>query len=78
MTKEKSKKILKGVVVSYKMAKTVVVRVDALKKHGKLQRFYKSSKRYKVHDPESKFKMGDVVKIQSSRPISKDKHWIVV
>lgn len=80
-TEEVKNKIVikkKGVVVSDRMAKTVVVAVDSLKTHSKYQKKYKSTKRYKAHDEEGKYKMGDVVEIVPCRPISKDKRYKVV
>jgi len=74
----KKGRTLVGVVVSDKMTKTVVVRVSRLKKHPKYKKYYKVSAKYKAHDPEQQFHIGDNVTIQETRPISKDKHWIVV
>ncbi|OHA13925.1 MAG: 30S ribosomal protein S17 [Candidatus Sungbacteria bacterium RIFCSPLOWO2_12_FULL_41_11] len=68
---------LKGTIISNKMAKTVVVRVDSLKKHSKYQKFYKVSKKYKVHDDKGEYKAGDIVMIQETRPFSKEKRWKV-
>lgn len=68
----------KGIVVSDKMAKTVVVSVDSLKTHSKYRKKYKSTKKYKAHDEEGKYKVGDVVEIVPCRPISKDKCYKVV
>ena len=59
------------------MAKTVVVRVDSLKKHEKYQKFYKVSKKYKVHDDKGEYKAGDILMIQETRPFSKEKRWKV-
>lgn len=73
-----SKKQLKGTVVSNKMQKTVVVRVERVKKHPKLKRIYKVHKKYKAHDEKEEYKKGDKVVIEECRPISKDKHWRVV
>ena len=79
MEKElKNKKVLKGKVVSDKMAKTVVVEVKRFVKHPKYGKFYNISKRYKAHDEESKAKLGDEVEIRECRPISKDKHFEVI
>lgn len=72
------KRILKGVVVSDKMDKTIVVLVERIKKHPKYKKRYLVSKKYKVHDPERKYHMGDKVQIQECRPISKEKRWIVL
>ncbi|MBI2627687.1 30S ribosomal protein S17 [Candidatus Nomurabacteria bacterium] len=70
--------ILKGVVVSDKMDKTVVVNVSRLVKHPLYGKFYKVSKRYKAHDEENKYKIGDKVEIVETRPISKDKRFKVI
>ena len=70
--------ILKGVVVSDKMDKTVVVSVSRFVKHSLYGKFYKISKRYKAHDEENKYKVGDKVEIVETKPISKDKHFRVV
>lgn len=71
-------KRLKGIVVSDKMDKTVVVEVSHLKKHAKYERRFKISKRYKAHNPENVHKSGEVVIIEECRPISKDKRWKVL
>lgn len=79
MEKEnKNSKILKGTVVSDKMAKTVVVEVERFIKHPKYGKYFKRSKTYKAHDPEKKSKVGDVVEIRECRPLSKDKHFEVI
>ena len=59
------------------MDKTVIVLVNRYKKHPKYKKRYKISKKYKAHDENNKFKTGDKVVIQETRPISKDKKWIV-
>jgi small subunit ribosomal protein S17 len=69
---------LTGVVVSDKMAKTVVVEINRLKMQEKYKKQYKVSKRYKAHDEEGQYHVGDKVVIQETRPISKDKRWIVI
>lgn len=78
--KEEAKKIIKkfkGTVVSNKNDKTIVVRVDTFKMHPTYKKRYRSSKKYKVHDEENRFKAGDTVEFVSCRPISKDKKWRV-
>ena len=70
--------VLKGVVVSDKMDKTVVVGVSRFVKHPLYGKFYKISKRYKAHDEENKYKVGDKVEIMETKPISKDKHFRIV
>ncbi|MEK7149097.1 MAG: 30S ribosomal protein S17 [Patescibacteria group bacterium] len=69
---------LKGTIVSKKMQKTVVVRVDQMKMHAKYRKQYKVSSRFKAHDETNEYRMGDVVMIQETRPISKDKRWKVI
>ncbi len=76
--KKINKRILEGKVVSDKMDKTVVVLVSGRKKHKIYQKFVKVAKRYKAHDEENKYKVGDTVRIIESRPISKDKKWKVI
>lgn len=75
---EKSVRPMSGVVVSDKMDKTIVVRIDTLKKHPKYLKRYLSSKKYKVHDPKNQFKVGEKVSFVTCRPLSKDKKWKVV
>ncbi len=64
-----------GVVVSDKMEKTVVVRVDRLVKHPLYNKYIKRSVKYKVHDENNSCKAGDKVQIVECRPLSKDKRW---
>lgn len=77
-TDDSKKQILKGIVVSDKMDKTVVVSVSRFVQHPKYKKFYKVNKKYKAHDQENKFKVGDKVEIISTKPISKDKRFKVV
>ena len=72
------KRIMQGVVVSDKMEKTIVVNVERKFPHPLYKKFIKRSKRYHVHDEENQFKMGDIVKIQECRPLSKSKRWEVI
>ena len=69
---------LKGVIVSDKMSQTVVVRIDRLKKHVKYNKFYKSSRKLKAQAEDGKYRVGDQVFIQETRPMSKDKRWQVI
>jgi len=79
MNKQKLiKKRLSGIVVSDRMDKTVIVAITRLKEHSKYKKRYKITKRYKAHDEQNKFKVGDKVMIQECRPISKDKKWRVI
>ena len=70
--------ILKGVVVSDKMDKTVVVSVSRFVKHPLYGKFYKVSKKYKAHDEGNVYKTGDTVEIVETKPISKDKKFKVI
>ncbi|MEA2113709.1 MAG: 30S ribosomal protein S17 [Patescibacteria group bacterium] len=70
-------RLLKGVVVSDKMAQTVTVLVTRYKEHPKYKKRYKVGKKYKAHDEKNECEKGDKVVIQEIRPISKDKRWIV-
>ncbi len=76
--KVNKKKTLKGTVVSDKMDKTVTVLVDRYVQHPKYKKFVKSSKKYKAHDENNTHKEGEVVTIEESKPISKDKRFIVI
>ena len=77
---EKSKIIIrkKGVVVSDKMDKTVIVAVDTLKTHPKYKKKFKSTKKYAVHDEANSCKVGQTVEFISAKPISKKKRFILV
>lgn len=68
-------KVLTGTVISNKMEKTVVVRVDQYKKHPMYQKYVSSKKNYKVHDEEGNLNVGDKVEIVETNPISKDKRF---
>ena len=69
---------LKGIIVSDKMDKTVIIRVDRSKRHKIYKKKYTVSKRYKSHDENNQYKVGDYVLIRQVRPISKDKKWKVI
>jgi len=77
MSERGIKKTQIGVVVSDKMDKTVVVKVDRLVKHPVYNKYIKRSAKYKAHDENNSCKMGDRVVIAESRPLSKDKCWKV-
>lgn len=74
----KKSNTLKGVVVSDKMDKTIVVSVSRFIKHPKYGKFYKVSKKYKAHDEDNLYKTGETVEIIETRPISKDKKFKVL
>jgi small subunit ribosomal protein S17 len=73
-----AQRVLQGVVVSDKMDKTVVVRVDRRIRHDLYGKIMQRSKRYKAHDPNDSYHVGDVVKIRECNPISKEKRWMVL
>ncbi|MDD5551997.1 MAG: 30S ribosomal protein S17 [Candidatus Pacebacteria bacterium] len=73
-----AKQKLKGRVVSDKMQKTVVVEIERAVYHPKYKKRYFISKKYKAHDEDNKFKEGDEVTIEETRPQSKDKRWVVL
>ena len=72
------KKKLTGIVVSDKMQKTVVVKVERIKEHPKYKRRYKIHTKYKAHDQNQEYHVGDKVVIEETAPISKNKHFVVV
>lgn len=76
--KKTIKRTLKGLVVSAKMDKTVVVRVDHVRAHPKYKKQYTVSKNYKVHDEKGAGKIGDIVEFAECRPLSKTKRWRMV
>ena len=72
------KRILQGVVVSDKMDKTVVVKVERRVMHPIYKKFILRSIKYAAHDENNQFKIGDVVRIRECRPLSKSKSWEVL
>ncbi|MBB4196602.1 30S ribosomal protein S17 [Rhodoblastus sphagnicola] len=72
------KRILQGVVVSDKQEKTVVVKVERRFTHPLLKKTVRRTKHYHAHDEAGAFKVGDLVSIEETRPISKLKSWIVL
>nr|WP_322489511.1 30S ribosomal protein S17 [Chloroflexus sp.] len=79
MTAEQKRKTTKvGRVVSDKMDKTVVVAVDYLKPHPLYRKIIRRTKKFHAHDEENACKVGDVVRIEETRPLSRTKRWRVV
>jgi len=76
--KTTNNKILKGTVVSDKMDKTVVVAVTRFVKHPKYHKYVKITKKFKAHDADNAAKTGDKIEIKETRPISKDKRFVIV
>lgn len=73
--KQPAPRRLTGTVTSTAMLKTAVVRVDRRVAHEKYGKYFTLSKKFKVHDPEAKAKVGDTVTFEECRPLSKDKCW---
>jgi len=67
-----------GTVVSNKMDKTVVAVVKTMVKHPVYKKYIKRSKRYKVHDEKNQCNIGDIIRFKETRPISKEKSWVLV
>jgi len=71
------RKRLTGRVTSDKMDKTIVVKVERLKRHRLYGKVLKRTKKYMAHDEENTCRIGDLVRIVESRPLSRRKHWVV-
>jgi len=76
--KDKKGRVLKGVIVSDKMQKTAVIAVTRLKKHPKIRKYYKITTRFKVHNENNQYKLGNKVMIQETKPMSRDKRWVII
>ncbi len=72
------KRILQGTVVSDKMDKAIVVKVERRVMHPVYKKFVRKSKKYHAHDESNQFKAGDSVRIRECRPLSRTKRWEVV
>jgi small subunit ribosomal protein S17 len=71
------RKFLQGTVISDKMQKTRIVQVKWVAKHPKYFKVIRSASKYKAHDEKNMTKEGDVVRIMETRPLSKDKRWVI-
>lgn len=78
MTNVSKKQRFVGTVVSDKMDKTVVVKVDVTKRHAKYKKTYRLTQKFKAHDEQNEYKAGDKVVIESSKPMSREKKFTVV
>jgi small subunit ribosomal protein S17 len=76
--KQANRKSMTGTVTSDKMDKTITVSVETVKQHPLYKKTIKTSKKYKAHDANNEAKPGDVVRIMETRPLSKDKRWILI
>ena len=72
------KRLLQGVVVSDKTDKTIVVKVERRFTHPLYKKTVRRSKRYQAHDEDNRYRIGDLVSIEESKPISKTKRWVVI
>lgn len=72
---QSNRKSMIGTVTSDKMDKTITVSVETVKQHPLYKKTVKTNKKYKAHDASNEAKIGDVVKIMETRPLSKDKRW---
>jgi len=75
--RDNRRKFLTGTVVSDKMNKTRVVQVQWTSKHQQYEKAIKRAVKYKAHDEQNTSKAGDVVKIMETRPLSKEKRWVI-
>ena len=73
--KQRNRKTLVGTVVSNKMEKTIVVRIERRKLHPLYKKYITRSKKIKAHDEGNLCQIGDLVKVIESRPLSKEKRW---
>ncbi len=76
-TRNNRRKFFSGEVVSDKMNKTRVVQVRWVSKHSKYQKTVRQAVKFKAHDEKNESKTGDVVRIMETRPLSKDKRWVI-
>ena len=76
--RENKRKFLQGTVVSDKVDKTRVGQVKTISKHSKYHKIIRSATKFKAHDEKNETKEGDVVRIMETRPLSKDKRWVIV
>lgn len=75
MEQKTNKKVFTGVVTSNKMDKTIVVKISTKKLHPLYKKYVTKSVKYKAHDEKNDANIGDTVRIQECRPVSKDKNW---
>jgi len=78
MAEKSNKRMIKGIVISDKMDKTIVIKTERLVKHPIFHKYVRRHAKYKAHDEKNQCKVGDTVVIIESRPVSKDKRWRMV
>ncbi len=74
-TKKATKKSYQGRVLSDKMDKTIVVAIETMQLHGLYKKYVAHTKKLKAHDEKNEARVGDLVRVLESRPLSKDKYW---
>ena len=72
------RRLVQGTVVSDKMQKTIVVKVDRRVRHGLYQKYIVRSRRFKAHDENNEYHVGDTVEMQEGKPVSKEKNWNII
>lgn len=75
MQERGERKVRKGVIVSNRMDKTVVVKVEGMILHKRYQKYVKKSEKFKADDPNNECQIGDIVEIMETKPFSKTKRW---
>ncbi len=75
---KKTQRVFRGEVVKADMDKTLVVKVDTMKRHPKYQKFYRVSRKYHIHDEKNEAKVGNVIEFAECRPLSATKRWRLV
>ena len=78
MSERNSRRVLRGTVVSDKMDKTIVVEITTRRSHPLYGRHVKYTSKFKAHDENNEAKVGDIVEVMETRPLSKDKHFRLV
>lgn len=78
MSERNSRRVLRGTVVSDKMDKTIVVEITTKRSHPLYGRHVKFTSKFKAHDENNEAKVGDIVEVMETRPLSKDKHFRLV
>jgi len=73
-----SRRRLTGRVTSNKMDKTAVVAVETIKQHPLYRKTIRSTKKYKAHDENNQAQIGDIVRIEEARPMSREKRWVIL
>jgi len=78
ITRQNNRKTLTGTVTSDKMEKTRVVSIKWTMKHAQYHKVVRRTSKFKAHDEKNEYKTRDVVRIMETRPISKDKRWVIL